>query len=261
MSWAVSLTPAPVFSEDMPTPKIHTAVSRMHFIETDAPFTFPAFQQITQLQNGWHPPDDSQLPPGLSRSDVNHILDYLDQLRAKPTEDARNVFASVVAKRRNKNDPPPIDTVPGRAIWRKWIISSWGKWKIQGIVNSILATNQLMPLEEMLLEDTTDFNPAPALHLVWAKVGEALFGNRVLTPNARPLRLAPLWSGPVQTIVQRSYENLKNQARRTLNRIETKRKKLICIVEGTCFLHVPSPLSPNLRFQTSSTKSLQARKA
>jgi hypothetical protein len=217
----------------MPTPKIHAAVSRMHFIEPDAPFIFPVFQRITRLPHGWHPPNDAELPIGLSRQDVSAIFDYLDLLRAKPTEEARNAFASAVPRRKNKGDPPPVDNVPGRAIWRRWIVYSWGKWKIQGIVNSIIAANQLLPLDEMLQDDTTEFNPSPALYLVWARVGEALFGDRVLTPNARPLRLAPAWAGPVQTIVQRSYENLKNQARRTLNRIATKRNQIIKIVEGT----------------------------
>jgi hypothetical protein len=219
----------------MPTPKIHTAISRMHFIQPNAPFTFDTFQQITRLPHGWNVPAGADLPQGLSRGDIAQILDYLDQLRAKPTEDARNAFASIVPKRKRKNDPPAVDTVPGRAIWRKWIIFSWGKWKIQGIVVSILAANQLLPFDEMLLAGNNEFNSAPALHLVWARVGEALFGDQVLTPGARPLRLSPLWSGPVQTIVQRSYENLKGQARRTLTRIEMKRKELIRIVEGTSF--------------------------
>jgi hypothetical protein len=67
-----------------------------------APWNWTTWKDITGIQNGIFPTDDTLLPRGLTRRDIVEIQSYFNQYQAQPTEDAKQKFVS-----QNKANPLP----------------------------------------------------------------------------------------------------------------------------------------------------------
>jgi hypothetical protein len=215
----------------MPLPKIHYAISRMGFIEEGAPWKFPKWQSLTRLSaQGYNPDDDALLPPGVTREEARKMSDYHDQLRAKVGEAARDQFSKAIIRRQGRTGDIPNDSVPGRALWRSFIVKNWARWGVQTTIVEIFRNLSLLPVQNMILNEKEDLDDRSALYLSYALVGEALFGSDVLVPDVYPARLLNIWTPPIQTIIARTYENLKSQSKRTRNRLTRKREDLDALV-------------------------------
>jgi hypothetical protein len=203
----------------MPTPTLHSAISKLGVIEPGAPWCWQPWKKLTGIEHGLNPVDDKDLPKGLTRQQAERIESYHDAYKAKASDDARQAFTK--------------GTHPGREIFQKFITSNWVAWNIPKIVIQHLSEEQLLPLQEMVINEYDDIvDSSGQLAIVYGKVGFELFGEEVVNSSGR---LNPKYLSPVQTIVQRVYRNVRNQARRTLARIEKTGKAVGDLIDSESF--------------------------
>jgi hypothetical protein len=216
----------------MPTPPLHVAFAKLYCILPGAPWNLETWRARTKC-GILNPEKDEDLPTGLDREKANQILAYLDAYKAIPTEDTRQAFA------RGEG----VDH-PGRLVLGDFIRKRWSRWGIQNAVVEDLRTLKLLPLQDMVLNDTTELTDGAAtLVTAWANVGLSLFGEDVINDAGR---LNPKYNSPVQIIVQHVYKNLKTQAKKTINRIKHSEEEVTKLVDGMPFLTISAISNPSV---------------
>lgn len=218
----------------MPSHTIHSALVQMFFDSNGAPWTFPLWQDITSVRHGLFPDDDALLPKGWSREMANFIRSYFDQYNKKPKEDDKIKFAAAKAG---------ADQVPGRDLWRKWVIECWKVQKIHSRITEVLSVENLHPLTVALNSTSGSIdtwpNGAHWVPLAVDPVSKALFGDVALNSLGRAhmeLRTA------TQALIQRTWMNLHNQLNRNKTRIVNLEKEAIEAFESELLLFLHRPL-------------------
>ncbi|TEB22051.1 hypothetical protein FA13DRAFT_1641971 [Coprinellus micaceus] len=201
----------------MPSHTVHGALVKLWFAYPESPWCFPAWQDLTDVTNGLFPSDDSQLPKGWTRKSAEDIAAYFQQFQAKKTEDERIKFAGL--QRRVGND-----TIPGRALWRKWVTDNYSKrWDIHGRIARTLTDANIHPLQ--LMKATGDFDDFPGassyLPLGLDPIARNLFGPESFDKANHLLREL---REPTLMLAQRTWEQLRKGHTRDLERLRSLRK-------------------------------------
>lgn len=191
----------------MPSHSVHSALVQM-FCDDESPWAYPEWQDITGVRHGLFPAEDALLPAGWSRADATFILSYFDQYGQKVKEDDKIKFSGARAG---------AAQVPGRDLWRKWVIEGWRSWKIHARITSVLSKENLYPLTIMLSSKTEVWpHGATWIPLAVDPVGRVLFGDDALDASGRvvsEMRMA------TQALIQRTWTNIYNQTQRSKARI------------------------------------------
>ncbi|TFK62822.1 hypothetical protein BDN72DRAFT_776663 [Pluteus cervinus] len=196
----------------MPTHQTHALLTQMFFAGGGAPWNYPKWKETTGINFGLFPPNDAHLPTGWTRENANHIQSYFDQYNAKPSEAAKFKFAS----------PSKGNKIPGRDLWADFVAAGWKKWHINDKIVSVLVAERRHPYT------IAQHYPTGAGGKVWPcgtryipavldAVAVDLFGEKAVNALGQvPYELLT----PLQGLVQRTWKNLYNQRKRTLDRLE-----------------------------------------
>jgi hypothetical protein len=198
----------------MPSHTVASALIQM-YLDSDAPWKFAGWIQLTGATHGLFPDDDAYLPRGLLRSDIPFIISYIDQY-SKKSEDARITFS---------NAHSGAALVPGRAKWTTFVNNFWKYYKIHARIIAILTSENLHPLTLALgaEDESADSSQDPPwpngtayVPLAVEAVAIALFGNEVLNSHGHmPMKLRTT----TQFLVQRTWKVIHNQILRSRQRI------------------------------------------
>ena len=198
----------------MPTHTAHSALVKLWYASDGAPWTFPNWKEITDVQHGLFPEDDAHLPPGWTRVQANQIRSYFEQYQAKKTEDEKIKFAGHTRK-------VGKDVVPGRALWRNFVTVNYSKsWNVHGRISSILHDVGIHPVQLMAAQENFDEYPGSVSYLPIAldSIATALFGTECLDKTGhlqRDLR------DPTLILLQRTWEQLRKAHVRDYARVRT----------------------------------------
>jgi TATA-binding protein-associated factor len=209
----------------MPSHTVHSALVKLWFAHADAPWRFPAWQDITGVPNGLFPTDDAHLPKGWTRKTADDIASYFHQFQSKKSEDERIKFAGLQRKVGN-------DTVPGRALWRKWITDNYSKrWDIHGRVARVLNDANVHPMQ--LMKATGDFDDYPGatsyLPLALDAIARDLFGPESFDKANHLLREL---REPTLMLAQRTWEQLRKAHVRDVGRLGKLREVMDAALAG-----------------------------
>ena len=164
--------------------------------------------QVTGVQNGLFPPDDSPLPRGWTQESKDFIRSYFDQYQQKKTEDDKIKFSAARAGSAQ---------VPGRDLWRNWVTGCWQDWKIQAMVTAVLAEENIHPVTLLCVSGTDKWpNGAAYIPLAIDTVGKRIWGDDCLDDLSRVR--SSLRPG-LQAIIQRTWGNIYNQVQRSKKRL------------------------------------------
>jgi TATA-binding protein-associated factor len=209
----------------MPSHTVHGALVKLWFALAESPWSFSAWQDITGVTNGLFPLDDSQLPKGWTRKSADDIASYFQQFRDKKSEDERIKFAGL--QRRVGND-----TIPGRALWRKWVTDNYSKhWDIHGRIARALTDANIHPLQ--LMKATGDFDDFPGassyLPLGLDPIARSLFGPESFDKSnhlKRELR------EPTLMLAQRTWGQLRKGHVRDVEHLRRLRQVMDAALAG-----------------------------
>ncbi|TEB03945.1 hypothetical protein FA13DRAFT_1569793, partial [Coprinellus micaceus] len=209
----------------MPSHTVHSALVKLWFAHADAPWRFPAWQDITGVPNGLFPTDDAHLPKGWTRKTADDIASYFHQFQSKKSEDERIKFAGLQRKVGN-------DTVPGRALWRKWITDNYSKrWDIHGRIARVLNDANVHPMQ--LMKATGDFDDYPGatsyLPLALDAIARDLFGPESFDKANHLLREL---REPTLMLAQRTWEQLRKAHVRDVGRLGKLREVMDAALAG-----------------------------
>ncbi|KAG5634213.1 hypothetical protein H0H81_002857 [Sphagnurus paluster] len=166
-----------------------------------------------------------------------------DQYAWIPTEAGKITFA--VARKGG-------NVVPGREIYRNFITELWRTSRMHNRIVKVLSAEGLHPItlamipEKGWVHDANDKGlglPKSSSYVPLAvdPVARALFGYEALDRSGR---LPEAFRGPVQTLIQRTWTNIRNQTKRNLDKIggveEAARKAFEDLLEG-------APTKPQIR--------------
>ncbi|KAF8958916.1 hypothetical protein BDZ97DRAFT_1636073, partial [Flammula alnicola] len=188
----------------MPSHTVPSALVSL-FLEGDgAPWKYTIWKELTGVRNGLFPSDDSQLPRNWTRADADSISSYFSQYSNVVGEDARIRFSS------SRNGA----IIPGRDLWRAWVTSNWGKWKMHSRIAELLTARDIHPLA--LYSKNPDLKNKQVsnsyLPLILDDIGALVYGadaldGRGLLPYS--LRVS------TQQLAQRTWSTLTKQISRS----------------------------------------------
>lgn len=212
----------------MPAHRFHGALLNL-FLEDQEPWGRPQWQDITGIQHGLFPADDSQLPQGLTRDDANSLKSFFDQYKLIEKEDDRIKFASGRGKKA---------AVVGRGLWLAFTTSLWKKANLHNLIVTALRTAEVHPAELYSLSKKDCF-PFSGSYVPLAidDVGMALFGMEALdASNHIPAHLR----GGLHCFIMRSWDAVKAQittAQTKLPGLQTKATDAI-LGKTTCLFYL-----------------------
>jgi hypothetical protein len=181
----------------------HTAASVLIklWMYGEAPWSWPTWQDHTQITSGLFPADDTDLPKGWSRCDADNIKSFFKIFWQKSTEED---CMKLVRGR---------DKIPGRELWKSWVAKNWNRWKINTVIVDVLREEKVHPVSLMVADDNLDSWPTAEVWVptVLDQVCIKLFGEEVLDPTTG--HLPTKYRAPLQTIVQRTWESIRKQFR------------------------------------------------
>lgn len=205
----------------MPSHTVASALIQLFLNTTEdnlngAPWTFDKFKTITGISHGLFPEEDAHLPKSWTREQSQLVRSYFDQYARIPSETAKITFA--VGRK---------GVVPGREIYRTFITELWRTSRMHDRITKILSVEGLHPItlamipEKGWVHDANDKGlglPKSLNYIPLAvdPVARALFGFEALDRSGR---LPETFRGPVQTLIQRTWTNIRNQTKRSLDKI------------------------------------------
>jgi len=203
----------------MPTHTIHSALVSMYHAAEGAPWSYLKWQETTGVGYGLFPGEDDQLPQNWTRQTAEDIRSYFKMYKEKRKEADRVAFSSSRASH-----------IPGLQFWRTWVRQLWKEKGMQSRITSVLSEENLHPI--VLMRHSTDQKwPQGAMYAVQAAdaVGLELFGEDAMDglghvhANIKP---------SVTAIIQRTWNNLNTQYKRSVSRIGDLEEKAIVAFEG-----------------------------
>jgi len=172
------------------------------------PWGWPRWKEITNVQHGLFPADDSQLAVGWNRPMALHISAFFDRCYHIPNEDARAKF---VAQRTMGQE------IPGRGMFSHWINVGWKKWDIQNRIIKIIRELDHHPITIMVQTNNPDWPCGETYAPLFVNgVALELFGVEAFGPHNR---LSQVDRQVVQIFIQRVWTNLRKQVARSRTRI------------------------------------------
>lgn len=221
----------------MPSHTVPSALIKMYHMN-GAPWNWTTWKDITGIHDGIFPADDSDAPKQFTNEEVINIKSYFDQYQAQPTEDAKIRFSS-----QNKGNP-----LPGRVVWREWVMTKWKEWNIHNRITEVLTTEGLHPLLIMANDTRKERLWPPAetyLPLVIDSVAQNLFGDESLDSSGR---LQFQYRTVTQHLVQRVWGNIHKQTNRDKGRLGALEDAAKRAFKGegsfSCFFLFPSAFTP-----------------
>ncbi|TFK59812.1 hypothetical protein BDN72DRAFT_780239 [Pluteus cervinus] len=194
---------------------LHCAFTQLFIDAEQAPWSYSKWKELTGISHGLFPDDDTLLPKGLTREAANSILSYFDQWKAKSSQDDRVKYS---AARRNPH--------PGLKFWRDWFAQAWQSWGIHEIITSVMTDEKVHPfILARLSGDGVQWPKAiEYITLLVDPVAEVLFGRECFDTSGRaagPLRPS------IRALIQRTWNNLFRQQKRSLKRIDGLRDEAL----------------------------------
>lgn len=218
----------------MPTDTVHAALIKMGLAVPGAPWCYETWQDITGITSGINPAEDHLLPKGWSRSDANAVQEFLTRYAAIKSEEERRKFAGLSWR-------VGVDVVPGRALWRTFITTSYTKiWKIHRRISDVLEDSGVHPMQLMVSSgDFDDYPPATSyLPVALDHIGRALFGDEALDKGGRLLRDL---REPTLSLAQRTWQYLQKSHARSLRELRKLEEKMDSTMKCRC--HVVANVS------------------
>ena len=196
----------------------------------DLPWSFPRWQEITDIHHGLFQQDDGLLPKigkavAWTRWDAQDVQSFFEQYRALSTDTER---ANFVARSRGA-------VLPGRSVWLKFVGKGWARWNIHSRIINQLNIHNIHPLKLMLAEDTITDWPSATLYLPEAldDIGVELFGPEALSPVSG--RLPSALRDCVRMLSQQTWLNIRKQVERSHRRIDVLEREALQLVCGWFF--------------------------
>ncbi|KAJ3557756.1 hypothetical protein NP233_g11663 [Leucocoprinus birnbaumii] len=171
------------------------------YAEDEAPWNWPAWQELTNVHHGLFPPDDENLPEGWTRQNANDVLSYFNAYMRFDREEDRVQFA----EERMGNSQ-----YPGRDFFKKWVKDKWKKWGIHNIIVEALQEAGIHPAT--ILRGSPGI-PWPCANDYVASVLDSL-GLTLFGDEAFPSGGAVLFGEPrtvVKILVQHSWSAICGQ--------------------------------------------------
>jgi hypothetical protein len=206
----------------MPSHTPASALIKLYLLD-GLPWEYPTWKAITGIHNGLFPSDDTLLPGGWTRQDVNDIKSYFDRYNQLPTEDDKIKF-SVSRK---------ADGLVGREKWRTFVNKSWDKWGVHNLIVEGLRKESVHPITIMVNDGDLDDWPCASNYVSKAveTVGALLFG-----PEA--FQVGELLPSKVRKcviiLIQRSWARIRDQVNRDKKRMEVLEATAISAFQGKC---------------------------
>jgi len=172
------------------------------------PWGWPRWKEITNVQHGLFPADDSHLAVGWNRPMALHISAYFDRYYHIPNEEARIKFAAQHAGGHE---------IPGRGMFSRWINVGWKEWDIQNRIIKVIRELDHHPITIMVKTNDPDW-PAGETYVPLFVNGVALelFGTEAFGLSNH---LSQVDRQVIQIFIQRVWTNLRRQVARSRTRI------------------------------------------
>lgn len=206
-----NLLPLLLPSDSMATHTVHGALTQMFFDSKGAPWKFLKWQELTNIRHGLFPLDDALLPHGWTREMADFVSSYFDQFNKIESEEKKIAFS---VGRKNSSQ------VPGRVIWRNFIIDGTKRWDIHAKVTAALNEEGIHPLAIVQATENSSVldwpQSASYIPIALNTVGLYLFGEEALNAHGHledPLRRT------TRALIHRTWCNIRNQVGRSKNRI------------------------------------------
>jgi hypothetical protein len=168
-------------------------------------------RHITGVSSGLFPEDDNDLPPSISRTDVNEIATYFDVLVKKSTQEQQVIFS------RGK------DRYVGRTTWNDWVNKNYRRWGIFDIAVKAMKDSNCHPHMIMKADQQDTWPDMDVIaSLAQQALGLALFGGEGLTSLNM---VKPVLRQLVNAILFRTLETLKTSFRRIEKKAVLYREK------------------------------------
>lgn len=196
-------------SFDMPSHTAASALIKLYSLN-GAPWSWTTWQEITKIEHGLFPLNDSKLPPRWTRTNATDVQSYFHAYKLMPTEDKKLSFAT---------DSKGGAAYPGRKFWNTWVGDHWNAWGIHNAVVEELRESDVHPLNILIREnDSISSWPAADFYIPLILDGLAmrLFGEDAF-PNGSTLLSTELRRS-LQIIAQRSWNTIRIQVGMLRNR-------------------------------------------
>lgn len=206
----------------MPSHTIPSALASLFVDGNGAPWNFSKWKELTGVQHGLFPPEDSQLPLGWTRSMSDSVQAYFSQFGNLTSEDARIKFASSRAG----------GVIPGRDAFRTWVTSNWSKWKIHSRITDVFSARDIHPIT-LYSKDPDLRNKQVSsffIPLVLDELGASLFGEDALDEDGRVPYALRLF---LQQIAQRTWMVTTKQMARSKQKLAAYEAAARVAFEGT----------------------------
>ncbi|KJA15384.1 hypothetical protein HYPSUDRAFT_207935 [Hypholoma sublateritium FD-334 SS-4] len=193
----------------MPTQTIASALLKLYQL---CIWDLPTWQDVTGVVLCFDDPASSRLPKGWSAADLANVKSFYDQYRAKPTEDAKILFASS-----NRGT-----TLPGRKRWQTWVTSMCKSAKIHEKIAACFSSANCHPAD-IEVESRKNGGPTYIPYCV-DDIALQLLGPETLDENGR---LHIRYRLPLQAIAQRTWYNLTRRLDRAQGKFETLEEQVL----------------------------------
>ncbi|KAF9060068.1 hypothetical protein BDP27DRAFT_1430480 [Rhodocollybia butyracea] len=203
----------------MPSHTVASALIKLYFTDPSAsplghPWGWPVWQDITGVKHGLFPSDDTLLPKGLSRTDVEDIASYFAAYNGLDSEEKKIKFAV---------NSKGASEFPGRKKWATYVTKRWESWKVHATIVQCLHQAGIHPVTILLNEDNIDAEwPSAEMYLPAAleSIALSLFGPEAYGDDRNPQLLLPLaLRRPLNAIVIRSWDRIRRHIIRDKGRI------------------------------------------
>ncbi|KAG6819600.1 hypothetical protein H0H93_010369 [Arthromyces matolae] len=190
----------------MPSPAVSLGLLEFYHSSAspEAPWNYPAWQELTGVRHGLFPKDDSLLPRGWSRQQADDIQSFFVSYSLQPATNRAKFFKT--------------SQHPGRRKFASWVTSRWTAWGVHDIVVKALREADAHPsivlLRENNLENPEAAWPSSTLfsNAAIEPVCLLLFGEDACVPNTDFITTAA--RNVVVIFIQRSWDTIRVQFRR-----------------------------------------------
>ena len=203
----------------MPSHSISSAFTQLLVNANCAPWKYPTWLELTKVPHGLFPDDDSKLPAGWTREDVNSIIHYFDEYRKIDNE---TDCLQYTQKTRGR-------IVPGQRLWREFLKKS-SKWNLHGIIVEGLCSNNIHPLVLQLMSKEDKW-PQADMYLPMAldHIRMMLFGPEAFEgQDLLPMKVR----NGLKMIVQQSWDGLSQQAHKGQEKLKVFEAAALSAFEG-----------------------------
>ncbi|TEB14172.1 hypothetical protein FA13DRAFT_1879956, partial [Coprinellus micaceus] len=237
----------------MPSHTVHGALVKLWFAYPESPWCFPAWQDLTDVTNGLFLPTTLSFPRvglGSPAEDIGCVLPTVSKPRRPRTRGSSSPAYSAGSGN---------DTIPGRALWRKWVTDNYSKrWDIHGRIARYPHRREHPPSPAH--EGDRRLRRLPPVASSYLPLGLDPIARNLFGPESfdKANHLLRELREPTLMLAQRTWEQLRKGHTRDLERLRSLRKVMdeALAVYGTNFVLQASiaPASRSRSYRRSSVK-------